>query len=100
MPGPRRREKARRRLTWSNLRPSAARNLYWPRMGWDASWVLPPRARSRKIGAVSGGANNGILIGSAGADTLRGGDGDDVLLGGPVADVLDGGTGSNVLIQD
>ena len=50
--------------------------------------------------ALDGGANDDILIGSAGADTLRGGDGDDVLLGGPGADVLDGGTGSNVLIQD
>jgi len=50
--------------------------------------------------ALDGGTDDDVLIGSAGADTLRGGDGDDVLLGGPGLDVLDGGTGSNVLIQD
>ena len=49
---------------------------------------------------LDGGANDDVLVGSAGADTLRGDDGDDILLGGPGLDVLDGGTGSNVLIQD
>jgi Ca2+-binding RTX toxin-like protein len=46
------------------------------------------------------GADDDVLIGSAGADTLLGGDGDDVLLGGPGLDTLNGGPGSNIVIQD
>ncbi|WP_254508373.1 beta strand repeat-containing protein [Anatilimnocola floriformis] len=53
------------------------------------------------IGLIAdGGADEDVLIGGAGADTLRGGTGDDVLIGGPGLDVLDGGAGDNVLIQD
>jgi Ca2+-binding RTX toxin-like protein len=48
---------------------------------------------------ADGGAGDDILIGGAGADTLRGDAGDDVLLGGPGVDALDGGAGSNVVIQ-
>jgi len=46
------------------------------------------------------GADDDVLIGSAGADTLLGGDGDDVLLGGPGVDTLNGGAGSNIVIQN
>lgn len=48
---------------------------------------------------ADGGAGNDVLLGGAGADTLRGGAGDDVLLGGPGADTLDGGPGDNTVIQ-
>src|SRR5262249_54074377 len=48
---------------------------------------------------ANGGADDDVLIGSAGNDTLLGGDGDDVLIGGPGVDTLDGGPGSNVVIQ-
>jgi Ca2+-binding RTX toxin-like protein len=49
---------------------------------------------------ANGGADDDVLIGSAGNDTLLGGSGDDVLIGGPGLDVLDGGTGDNFPIQD
>jgi Ca2+-binding RTX toxin-like protein len=49
---------------------------------------------------VDGGADDDVLVGSGGADTLFGGLGDDVLIGGPGVDVLDGGPGDNIVIQD
>ena len=48
----------------------------------------------------NGGADNDVLVGSAGADVLSGAEGDDVLIGGLGTDVLDGGPGDNTVIQD
>lgn len=48
---------------------------------------------------VDGGADDDVITGGDGADTLLGGAGDDVLIGGPGADILDGGLGDNVVIQ-
>jgi Ca2+-binding RTX toxin-like protein len=49
---------------------------------------------------ADGGDGDDVLLGGAGADTLRGGANDDVLLGGRGLDVLDGGTGNNIVLQD
>jgi Ca2+-binding RTX toxin-like protein len=48
---------------------------------------------------ADGGQGDDVLIGGAGADTLRGGDGDDVLIGGAGNDELDGGPGDNVVLD-
>ncbi|MGF9763680.1 calcium-binding protein [Microvirga sp. 0TCS3.31] len=48
---------------------------------------------------ADGGADDDILIGGNGNDTLLGAAGDDVLIGGPGLDSLDGGPGDNVVIQ-
>ncbi|WP_144185700.1 beta strand repeat-containing protein [Elioraea rosea] len=48
---------------------------------------------------ADGGADDDVLIGGDGADTLLGGPGDDVLIGGLGLDILDGGAGDNIVIQ-
>ena len=48
---------------------------------------------------MDGGADDDVLIGGDGNDTLLGGAGDDVLIGGPGIDTLDGGLGDNVVLD-
>lgn len=55
---------------------------------------------SSKAFNVTGGSNNDILAGGAGADTLNGGDGDDSLIGGAGLDTLNGGAGGDTIIGD
>lgn len=55
-------------------------------------------AASALLLTADGGADDDVLIGGAGPDTLLGGPGDDVLLGGAGVDILDGGPGDNVVI--
>jgi Ca2+-binding RTX toxin-like protein len=62
----------------------------------DASDVAAPSL----LLTLNGGADDDVLVGGPGNDTMFGEDGDDVLIGGPGLDTLDGGSGSNVVIQD
>ena len=87
----------------------------------DANALKPPECAALNLsivvvgsGTFNGGGTNGLILGSAGADTikgqggndciiggggdddLRGGNGSEVLIGGPGADILNGGSGGDV----
>jgi Ca2+-binding RTX toxin-like protein len=49
-------------------------------------------------GSFNGGGSNALILGSAGADTIRGQGGNDCIIGGGGNDDLRGGNGTEVLI--
>jgi Ca2+-binding RTX toxin-like protein len=65
-----------------------------PPAGQDGSVTRDSDAAS----ALSGDADNNMILGAGGNDSLSGGDGTDVLLGELGADLLEGGNGDDLLL--